>query len=126
MSLRTPLARVRHLGSAKDGTTHWWMQRVTALALVPLTVWFVAALVFHLGAGYAATAAWIGHPVTAVLLLVLIVATFYHAYLGLQVVIEDYVHREWLKIASILAIKFASILLGLAAVLATLKVLFGQ
>lgn len=123
MGLRTPLARVRHLGSAKDGTAHWWMQRVTALALVPLAVWFCAALVFHLGAGYEATAAWIGHPVTGGLLLVLIVATFYHGFLGLQVVIEDYVHREWVKIASILLVKFASILLGLAAVLATLKII---
>ena len=102
------------------------MQRVTAIALVPLTIWFVAALVFHLGAGYEATAAWIGHPVTAVLLLALIVATFYHAFLGLQVVIEDYVHREGVKIAAILAVKFACILLGLAAVVATLKILFGQ
>lgn len=121
MSLRSPLARVRHLGSAKDGTGHWWMQRVTAIALVPLTVWFVAALLFHVGAGYEATAAWIGHPITGGLMILLIVATFYHAVLGLQVVIEDYVHGEGKKIAAILLIKFAGILLGLAGVLAVLK-----
>src|SRR5690606_21337351 len=98
---RTDMKRVRGLGSAKEGVAHWWMQRLTALALIPLSIWLVAALVAHTGAGYGAVRAWIAHPVTAGLLVLLLGATFYHAQLGLQVVIEDYVHREGAKLAAI-------------------------
>jgi succinate dehydrogenase / fumarate reductase membrane anchor subunit len=123
MSLRTPLARVRHLGSAKDGTHHWWAQRLTALALIPLTLWFVASVISLVGAEHGAVVAWIGHPVSAVLLLILIVAVFYHAYLGLQIVIEDYVHNKGAKLALMLAVQGLSLLLGTAAVLAVLSIL---
>jgi succinate dehydrogenase / fumarate reductase membrane anchor subunit len=122
--LRSPLARVRGLGSAKDGTGHWWAQRLTALALVPLTLWFVAAVIGHVGASYEEVRAWIGQPVTGGLFLLLIGATFYHAALGVQVVIEDYVHNEWAKLASLLAMKATLLLLGLAAALAVLSILF--
>jgi succinate dehydrogenase / fumarate reductase membrane anchor subunit len=124
-SLRTPLARVRHLGSAKSGTAHWWAQRVTAIALVPLSIWFVASVVALAGDSYATVAAWLGSPIPAGLMILLIIATFHHAQLGLQVVIEDYVHHEGLKLASILAVKGAAVLLGLASVLSVLTLLFG-
>lgn len=123
MSLRTPLARVRHLGSAKDGTHHWWVQRLTALALIPLTVWFVASVISLVGAGHGAVVSWIGNPVSATLMLILIVAVFYHAYLGLQIVIEDYVHNKAAKLALLLTVQGLSLLLGTAAVLAVLTIL---
>ena len=125
MSLRSPLARVRGLGSAKEGVAHWWAQRLTALALVPLTLWFVVSLVGLTGADHAAVAAWAGSPLVAALLIFLMVATFYHAYLGLQVVIEDYIHSEALKLTSLLLVKAAALLLGLIGVLAVLRLLVG-
>ena len=124
MSARTPIARVRGLGSAKGGTHHWWMQRVTAVALVPLTLWFVLSLIGLAGADHAAAAAWIASPATTVLMLLLIAATFHHLQLGLQVVIEDYVHGEAAKIACIMGVKFASVALAVAAGVAVLKVAF--
>ncbi len=124
MSLRSPLGRVRGLGSAKEGVSHWWSQRLTAVALVPLTIWFVASVASHIGADHAAMTAWIGSPVTASLFILLIVATFYHAYLGLQVVIEDYIHGEALKIVTLVLVKGACIVLALIGVLSVLTLLF--
>ena len=124
-SMRSPLAKVRGLGSAKSGTSHWWAQRLTALALVPLTVWFVASVVALAGADYPTVAAWLAAPLPAGLMILLIVATFHHAQLGLQVVIEDYVHHEGMKIAAIVAVKAAAVTLGFAAVLSVLTLLFG-
>jgi len=124
MSLRSPLGRVRGLGSAKDGTGHWWAQRLTALALVPLTVWFCISVVTMIGADHATVAAWAGSPLVAGLLILLIVATFYHGALGLQVVIEDYVHGEMPKLALLLIVKAASVVLGLSGVLSVLSLLF--
>lgn len=122
---RTPLNQVRGLGSAREGTHHWWLQRLTAVALVPLSIWFVASLVSMSDADYASVVTWVRSPVVTVLLLCLIWALFHHAQLGVQVVLEDYVHAEWLKVASIVALKFASILLGLASAIAVLKVSLG-
>ena len=110
MSLKSPIGRARGLGSAKDGLHHWWMQRVTAVALIPLTLWFVASLISLAGAGYAETVAWLGSPVVAVLMIALIIATFYHAALGLQVVIEDYVHHEGVKLVTLLGVKLLAVL----------------
>lgn len=124
MSFRTPLGRVRGLGSAKDGTGHWWMQRLTALALVPITVWFVVSVIGMAGASYAEFSAWLANPLVAGLFLILIAATFYHAVLGLQVVVEDYLHNEGVKIATLLAVKAAAVLLGLTAALSVLRLLF--
>ena len=124
MSFRTPLGRVRGLGSAKDGTGHWWMQRLTALALVPITVWFVISVIGMTGASYAEFSTWLANPLVAGLFLILIAATFYHAVLGLQVVVEDYVHNEGVKIATLLVIKAAAVLLGLTAALSVLRLLF--
>jgi succinate dehydrogenase / fumarate reductase, membrane anchor subunit len=126
MSLRSPLGRVRGLGSAKDGTSHWWAQRLTALALIPLTVWFCISVIAMSGAGYATVAAWAGSPLVAGLLILLIVATFYHGALGLQVVIEDYVHHEIAKLALLLVVKAASLVLALAGVLSVLTLLFAR
>ncbi len=125
MSLRSPLGRVRGLGSAKSGTHHFWMQRVTAVALIPLTLWFVYSVIALAGANYATAVAWLQSPTTAVLMLVLIVATFHHMQLGLQVVIEDYIHGEGVKIVSLMIMKGGSLLLAVGAAFAVLKVAFG-
>ena len=126
MSYRTPIGRARGLGSAKEGVAHWWAQRLTALALVPLVLWFVISVVSHVGAGRAAVLDWLQSPIPAGLMILLIVATFHHAQLGVQVVIEDYVHNEAAKLASIILVKFAALVLGLAAVLAVLSIVFGS
>jgi succinate dehydrogenase / fumarate reductase membrane anchor subunit len=124
MSLKTPLGTARGLGSAKSGTHHWIMQRITAVALVPLTIWFVFSAVALAGAGHGEAIAWLAQPINAVLMLLLIIATFHHLQLGLQVVIEDYVHAEGVKIASLLAVKLAAFALAVAAGFAVLKVAF--
>jgi succinate dehydrogenase / fumarate reductase membrane anchor subunit len=126
MSMRSPLGRVRGLGSAREGVGHWWAQRMTSLALIPLALWFVASLVTLTGADHATARDWIGAPVPAALLVLLIVAAFYHGALGFQVIIEDYVHHEGAKLAALIAVNGLSLLLGLAGVLAVLMVLFGS
>ena len=123
--LRSPLARVRGLGSAKEGTHHWWAQRLTALALIPLTIWFVVSLIAHTGADHATAAAWIGSLWPAALLILTVVLTFHHGQLGLQVVIEDYVHNEALKIAGILAVKGLALLLSVVAIAAIARIAIG-
>ncbi len=125
MDMRNPLSRVRGLGAAKEGVSHWWAQRVTAVALVPLTLWFVTSLVMLAGANYVTMVEWVSQPWVSVLLILFIVATFHHAQLGLQVVIEDYVSAEGMKIASLLLVKFAAILFAAAAVLAVLQITLG-
>lgn len=125
MSLRTPLGRARGLGSAKEGAHHWWMQRVTAVALVPLTLWFVYSIVSIAGADSATAHAWLARPLNAVLMLLLIAATFHHLHLGLQVVLEDYLHDEGVKIASVMAVKLLSVALAVASAFSVLKVAFG-
>jgi succinate dehydrogenase / fumarate reductase membrane anchor subunit len=111
---RTALGRVRGLGAAKEGVAHWWAQRVTALLLIPLVIWFVIALLAHIGADQAAVRAWLGRPLTYGLMLVMLGAVFWHAALGLQVVIEDYVHGEAVKLALILLVKGACVALFVA------------
>ncbi len=122
---RTPLNQVRGLGSAKEGTHHWWLQRLTAVALIPLSLWFIASLITIADADYVAVVEWMRSPIVTVLLLCLIWVLFHHAQLGVQVVLEDYVHSEWLKVASIVALKFAVVVLGLLSAIAVLKVSFG-
>lgn len=124
MSLRTALARARGLGSAKSGLDHWWLQRLTALALLPLSVWFVVAILSHMHDDHAAVVSWIGSPFVSVLLIALIVSLFYHAALGLQVVIEDYVHGELLKVVLLAATKLALAFGGLLGVVAVLQISF--
>jgi succinate dehydrogenase / fumarate reductase membrane anchor subunit len=125
MSLRTPLAKVKGLGSAKQGTHHWWHQRLTALALLPLSLWFIYSLVRMSSADYNTVASWLSLPYVTILLIMFVVSLFYHAQLGVQVVIEDYINSEWQKFASIILIKLLSVLGGLASVLSILNVFFG-
>lgn len=125
MNLRTPLKKAHGLGSAKDGTHHWWMQRLSAIALAPLGVWFVVSAIALVGASHAEAVAWISQPLTAVLLVLFVPVLLYHSMLGLQVVIEDYVHLEWLKFASLIVLKFAHYFIAAGVVFAVLRVALG-
>jgi succinate dehydrogenase / fumarate reductase membrane anchor subunit len=120
--LRSPLARVRGAGSAKSGSHHWWMQRVSSIALLPLTIWFIVSLATGAGMSHPEVLIWIGTPINAVLLLALIALTFQHTASGVQVIIEDYVNHEGARIAAILVVKGLCWLLGIAAVLAVLRI----
>lgn len=122
--MQSPVGRVLGLGSAKEGVEHWWRQRTTALALVPLTIWFVIWVIAMAGADRAAMVAWMHNPLSAVLMIVLIVATFYHAALGLQVVIEDYVHGEGLRLATLIVMRALCMLFVVRGVLAVLTLAF--
>ena len=126
MIRRTPLGRVRRLGSAKEGTEHFWAQRVTAIALVPLALWFVGSLAAYTGADHATAKAWLAEPFTAVVMVLLVVTGFHHAQLGLQVVIEDYVSTEWVRVFSIIVVKLGALALGIAAIFSVLKIAFGS
>lgn len=124
MSMRTPLAEARGLGSAKTGAEHWWVQRLTAVALVPLTLWLVFSVTGLVGADHATLVAWLSSPIRLALLILFLVAMFHHAQLGLQVVIEDYVHQEGAKLALLVAAKFLLWLLATVAILAALRIAF--
>jgi succinate dehydrogenase / fumarate reductase, membrane anchor subunit len=123
--MSSPLARAIGLGSAKEGVEHWWVQRVTAVALVPLALWFVIAVIGLVGADRAAVIAWVKSPMPAVFLILLLVATFYHTALGLQVVIEDYVHGEGLRLGTLMVMRFLCIVLALRGVIAVLMMALG-
>ena len=123
-SMRTPLGRVRGLGSAKTGTMHWWMMRVTSIALLPLLLWFVFSIFGLLGASYAEARAFVAAPVNAVLLLLLIGIMFHHMANGLQEVVEDYVRAELPRLFGILLIKAACLLLALISAFSVLRVAF--
>ena len=121
---RSPLSRARGLGSAKGGVHHWWMQRVTAIAMIPLVVWFAISLVMLTGADFAVVRAWIGSPLVMVLLTLTIAVGLYHGQLGLQVVWEDYTEGA-LRVALILLTKFIAVVFGLGAILAIMRIGFG-
>ncbi len=123
--MRSPLGRAIGLGSAKEGVEHWWAQRISALALVPLTVWFVVAIVGLAGADHALFVAWVRDPVAAILLVLLLVATFYHGALGLQVVIEDYVENETLRFGLLIVMRLAAIVFAARGIFAVLKLSLG-
>jgi succinate dehydrogenase / fumarate reductase, membrane anchor subunit len=123
--LRSPLGRAVGLGSAREGVEHWWAQRVSAVALIPLGLWFAASLVALAGADRAAVLAWLHAPVQAILAILLLIAVFYHAALGLQVVVEDYVHAEWLKVSSLVTMRLVSFGLAVAGIFAVLRIAFG-
>ncbi|MGR8918735.1 MAG: succinate dehydrogenase, hydrophobic membrane anchor protein [Gammaproteobacteria bacterium] len=125
MSLRSDLGRVRGLGSAKSGSHHWWHQRLSAVAMIPLGLWFVVTILGHMGDTYAEVVAWISSPFVTVLLIALIASVFYHAKLGLQVVIEDYVHVEAAKVALLIVMKLAMVFGALLGIVAVLKTSFG-
>lgn len=126
MDFRAPLARVRGLGAAGEGVHHWWMQRVTAIALVPLMLWLLGSVITVVGKPYADASAWLQGPVNAALMILLVACLFYHAYLGLRVVIEDYVHDVTTKLISLLGLKFLLSLLAVIAILAVIRVYLGD
>ena len=123
--IRTPLARVRGFGSAKSGTGHFWHQRLTALANVPLTIAFVIILVSLLGRSHAAVVQILGSPLVAILMLLFVGSITYHMKLGMQMIIEDYVHDERWKMLALIANIFFAIAVALAAIYALLKLSFG-
>lgn len=122
MSLRSPLGKVRGLGSAKNGTHHWWMQKVTAVALIPLTIWFVSSVVQMTQANYEVVINWLNSPVVAILMLLFITTGMYHLKLGLQVIIEDYIHSEGSKMMLQMMVTFGCIAVGTAAVFSILRI----
>jgi succinate dehydrogenase / fumarate reductase membrane anchor subunit len=126
MSLRTPLSRVLGLGAAKEGVEHWWMQRVSAAALVLLTLWFIVSLLSLGALSYEVVHAWISRPVNSALLVLLVIAVMYHSQLGVQVVIEDYVPHKPTKVVSLIANQFVHFALGAIAIFAVLRAAFGS
>lgn len=124
-SMRSPLSRALGLGSAKTGVEQWWRERVSALALVPLTVWFAASIIAHTGSDYVTFVAWLRTPIVSILMVLLLAGTFYHMALGLQVVIEDYVHSA-LKALALLGMRFGCCGLAVAGILAILRIAFGR
>ena len=123
--LRHPLKRARGLGSAQSGVGHWWTQRTTAVALIALGIWFVVLVLGLVHGDYAAARATVAKPWNAVLLIAFLVTMFWHAVLGMQVVIEDYVHTHWKEITLLVAIKFFAVLCVLAGTLAVLRIALG-
>ncbi|MGH1542405.1 MAG: succinate dehydrogenase, hydrophobic membrane anchor protein [Arenicella sp.] len=126
MALQSPLSKAIGLGSAKHGFSHWWLQRLSAVALIPLSLWFVYSLVSLISADYATVVAWMQSPLRASLLVIFVLTTLYHAQTGLQVVIEDYIHTKWVNLILMYAMKFAAVVLAAIAVISVLKVSIGS
>lgn len=124
-TMRTPLGRVRHLGSARSGTRHFWHQRLTSVANIPLTIAAIVIVIGLLGRNHAAVVQILGSTPVAIVMLLFIVTSIYHMWLGMQVIIEDYVHDELPKIVLLMGNTFFSVAVGLAAVFAILKLSFG-
>ncbi len=125
MSLKSPLGKVLGSGSAMEGAQHWWGQRLTALALVPLTLWFAFSLLGLQGLGnHGIIYAWIAEPWTGILLILLLISLLYHSQLGLQVVVEDYV-RGWISVATLIALKFIHIVLAVAGIYSVVRISVG-
>ena len=118
--------RVLGLGSAKDGTAHWWAQRVSAAALIPLTLWFVVSLLSLPALDYITVRAWLSVPLSSLLAVLLVAVTAYHSYLGTGVVVEDYVHSAGTKLLSLLLLRFLYVIVGGAGIFAILRVAFGS
>ena len=125
MTLRTPLGHVRGLGSARSGTRHFWHQRLTSIAGVPLSIFFVVLVVALLGRNHAAAVQILGSPWIAILMLLFILTITYHMYIGMQEIIEDYAHGEVSKLVLLIANTFFSIAIGLASAFAVLRISFG-
>jgi len=122
--MRSSLHRAQGLGSARKGVAHWWMQRVTAIALIPLTLWFAALLMALSGSDYNAVIAWLRTPFVIILMVLLLIMLCQHVALGIQVVIEDYVHSDRVKIPVVVAIRYASFGIAVAGIIATLHIAF--
>lgn len=126
MSLRSPLGRVLGLGSAKEGTGHWWAQRVSAVALIPLTLWFMFSLLALPSLDYARVVAWLSYPMSGFLAVLLIATLSYHSYLGTNEVVDDYVSSAGSKVLSLLFLRFLYVLAGGAGIFAILRVALGS
>jgi len=124
MSLQAPLARVLGLGSAKEGTGHWWAQRLTAVGLVPLTLWFIFSVIGMPHGNYEIVTAWIAEPINAIGLILLVMTLVYHSDLGLQVVIEDYVHGA-AGVVTLIVVKFVHIVLAVAGIYSIVVIAVG-
>ena len=124
LRMRSPLGRAIGLGSAKEGVEHWWRQRLTAIALVPLVLWFVIFVLRLLGADYATARHEMARPFPAVMLLLLVVAGFWHGTLGMQIVIEDYVHAEWARFSLVVLLRLLAFAFAVAGVFAVLRIAF--
>lgn len=124
-SMRTPLGRVRGLGSAKSGTEHFWLQRVTAIANVVLAISFIAIVLTLVGAPYQIAMGILSHPLVTILMLLFVLSGLIHMRLGMQVIIEDYVHGEVPKLAALIANSFFAVMVGVACVYALFKISFG-
>ena len=122
--MRSPLTKARGLGSAKDGVRAWWLERVSAVALVPLSLWLTASLIAFRGRNYEEFITWLSDPLASLLMILLLLALFVHLALGLKVVIEDYLH-SWAKIPALIAARLGCVALCVAGILATLSVSFG-
>ena len=125
MSLRSPLGRVLGTGAARSGVHHWWVQRLTSVALVPLSIWFVVSLLALPALDHATVSAWMGESWTALLLMLFVLLAAWHSQLGVRVVVEDYVHTAGLKTVILVSVTFAHVLLGAAGVFAVLRVTLG-
>lgn len=121
---RSPLARAAGLGSSKTGVDDWWAVRVSAIALVPLTLWFVASIIAHTGSDHAAFVSWLKTPVPAILMILLLIALFHHTALGLQVVIEDYSHAGT-RFATLIMMRLTCFALAVVGIVATLRIVLG-
>ena len=124
-SLRSPLGAVSGLGSAKGGAHHWWLQRLTSIALVPLSIWFTVSILALPSMDRATVITWMAQSWTALLLIVLVLVATYHSQLGVRVVVEDYIHTTGMKTLTLVTVTFAHALLAVAGVFAILKVAFG-
>ncbi len=122
MNIRTPLAHVRGLGTAKDGTHHWWIQRVTSIALVPLVLWFASSMLCYSRAEYRVFQHWLNNPINAGLMVAFLLTAFYHANLGMQVIYEDYVRPECAMYFALLLTQFLLFILGAISIISVLKV----
>jgi succinate dehydrogenase / fumarate reductase membrane anchor subunit len=125
MSLRSPLGQVLGRGAAKDGVHHWWVQRLTAVALVPLAIWFVVSLLSLPTLSYPAVSAWMGQAWTAVLLILFVLSAAWHSQLGVRVVIEDYVHGRGMRTVALALVTYLHVLAAAAGVFAVIKVALG-
>ena len=120
---RTALARAIGLGSAKSGVEHWWAERVSAVALIPLSLWLVVSLIAHSRSGYGEFIAWLKTPATTILMVLLLIATFHHTAAGIRVIVEDYVHSSW-RFVVVVSLQLFSTALAVVGILAVLKIFF--